>query len=76
MSEKRRFHQLTAQEIHAIKSSANKYFYDITKPADLESGDFVTLCYTLAACDFMSRLSGVTVDITYRSERTFQEPIE
>lgn len=61
---------VTVQDLRAIKSRANKYFYDMAKPLDFEGGDQLTLCYFLAVSDFFK------IDSELVHDRGFQEPIE
>lgn len=61
---------ITIQDLRAIKSRANKYFFDKAKPNDYEGGDFLTLCYFLAILDQLK------IDAEFVEERSFQEPVE
>lgn len=68
-------YQLTIQTLQEIKSTANRYFFNMSKPLDAEGGDFLTLCYVLAVGDYLAQ-QGSQDRFKFVGDRTFQEPVD
>lgn len=68
-------HPLNVQTLQEIKSTANRYFFNMSKPVDAEGGDFLTLCYVMAVGDYLAQQGGLD-RFQFVGDRTFQEPID
>ena len=66
--------KLNQQDLLEIKGFACKYFMDNPMPKELDSADFLVLCYAVAMDKFLNKRN-VPVNINFTSKRPY-EPVD